>query len=64
MYICVVIIHVISPNEVFGEIMVLASPRPNDVNALTQKIFNGSLSNYFMRADNPLRYVAIEIYLG
>ena len=34
----------ISPNEVFGDIMVLASPPrppvdPDDVNALTQKIF-------------------------
>ena len=42
---------IISPNEVFGDIMVLASPPrppidPDDVNALTQKIFNGSLSKF------------------
>ena len=42
----------ISPNEVFGDIMVLASspPRPpvdpDNVNALTRKIFNVSLSNF------------------
>ena len=40
---------IISPNEVFGDIMVLASPPrppvdPDNVNALTRKIFNGSLS--------------------
>ena len=38
-------------NEVFGDIMVLASPPrppvdPDDVNTLTQKIFNLSLSNF------------------
>ena len=35
----------ISPNKVFGDIIVLASPPPVDpdeVNALTSKIFNGS----------------------
>ena len=43
---------IISPNEVFGDIMVLASPPPrppvdpDDVNALIQKIFNGSLSKF------------------
>ena len=41
---------IISPNEVFGDIMVLASPRPpvdpDDVNALARKIFNVSLSNF------------------
>ena len=40
---------IISPNEVFGDIMVLASPSPvdpDDVNALTRKIFNGSLSKF------------------
>ena len=43
---------IISPNEVFGDIMVLASPPcpppvdPDDVNALTRKIFNGSLSKF------------------
>ena len=56
---------IISPNELVGDIMVLASPPrppvdPDDVNALTRKIFDGSLSN-FMRVDTPLRYVAILI---
>ena len=41
---------IISPNEVFGDIMVLASPRPpadpDDVDALNRKIFNGSLSKF------------------
>ena len=42
---------IISPNEVFGDIMVLASPPrppvdPDDVNALTRKIFNESLSKF------------------
>ena len=36
--------------EVFGDIMVLASPPPpvdpDDVNTLTRKIFNLSLSNF------------------
>ena len=46
----------ISPNEVFGDIMVLAAPPPpppppppvdpDDVNTLSQKVFNGSLSNF------------------
>ena len=42
---------IISLNEVFGDIMVLASPPPrppvdpDKVNTLTQKIFNASLSN-------------------
>ena len=34
------VIHYISTNKVFGDIMVLASPRP------PQKIFNLSLSNF------------------
>ena len=42
-------VHVIiSPNEVFGDIMVLASRPPvdpDDVKALSQKVFNRSLSN-------------------
>ena len=41
---------IISPNEVFGDIMVLASPRPpvdpDDANTLTRQIFNLSLSNF------------------
>ena len=45
---------IISPNEVFCDIMVLALPRPppphppidpDNVSTLTEKIFNGSLSN-------------------
>ena len=52
---------IISPNEVFGDIIVLASPPrppvdPDDVNALTRKIFNESLLNY-MRVDTCLRYL-------
>ena len=50
---------IISPNEVFGDIMVLASPPrprppvdPDDMNTLTRQIFNLSLSN-FMRVDTP-----------
>ena len=55
---------IISPNEVFGDIMVLASPPPRPlvdpdvVYALTQKLFNGQ---FYMRVDTPLRYIAIEI---
>ena len=45
---------IISTNEVFGDIMVLASPPrrphppvdPDDVNTLTRQIFNPSLSNF------------------
>ena len=43
---------IISPNEVFGDIMILASPLPrppvdpDDINALTRKILNASLSNF------------------
>ena len=42
---------IISQNEVFGDIMVLASPPrppvdPDDVNPLTRQIFNLSLSNF------------------
>ena len=44
---------IILPNEVFGDIMVLASPPPSpppvdpeNVNTLTPKIFNLSLSNF------------------
>ena len=33
---------IISPNEVFGDIIV----DPDDVNTLTRKIFNLSLSNF------------------
>ena len=47
----VLFIVIISPNEVFGDIMVSASPHPppplidpDDVN--TRKIFNLSLSNF------------------
>ena len=47
----IIMIIIISPNEVFGDIMVLASPPrppvdPDDVNILTGKIFNGSLSKF------------------
>ena len=45
-------VFIISPNEVFGDIMVLASPLhcppvdPDNVNTVTQKIFNLCLSNF------------------
>ena len=61
-YICIII----SPNEVFVDIMVLALPPrplpvdPDDVNTLTKKIFNRSLSIIY-EGRYPLRYVAIEI---
>ena len=50
---------VISPNEVFGDIMVLASPPPrppvdpDDVNALTRKIFNESPSKFIGGRRSP-----------
>ena len=63
---------IVSPNEVFDDIIVSAPPPrpppcprppidPDDVNALTRKIFNGSLFKFYMRVDTPLMYVAIEI---
>ena len=59
---------IISPSEVIGDIMVLASPPPprpppvdpDDVNTPTRKIFNESLSNLY-EGRYPLSYVAIEI---
>ena len=54
---------IISPNEVFGDIMVLASPPvdPDDVNALNSKNIQWISFKVYMRVDTPLRYVAIEI---
>ena len=58
---------IISPNEVFGDIMVLASPPrpppvdPDDVNTLTQNIFKPISFKFYMWVDTPLRYFAIEI---
>ena len=58
---------IISPNEVFGDIMVLASPPPclpvdpDDVNALDSKNIIWFSFKVYMRVDTPLRYVAIEI---
>ena len=52
LYLCktlLMCIIIISPNEVFGDIMVLASRPPldpEDVNTLAQQIFNLSLSNF------------------
>ena len=48
----------ISPNEVFGDIMVLASPPrppvdPDNVNTLTRQIFNLSLSNFIYEGRYP-----------
>ena len=59
---------IISPNEVFGDIMVLASPPPrppvdpDDVNALNSKNIQRISFKFYMRVDTPLRYVAIEIW--
>ena len=57
---------IISLNEVFGDIMVLASPTrppvvPDDVNANSKNIPRISFKLY-MRVDTPLWYVAIEIW--
>ena len=55
----------ISPNEVFGDIMVLASPPPpvdpDDVNTLNSKHIQPISFKFYMRVDTPLRYFAIEI---
>ena len=75
---CVVVndnnIHVhdiiISPNEVFGDIMVLAAPPPrpppppvdpDDINTLKSKSIQRISFKFYMRVDTPLRYFAIEI---
>ena len=57
---------IISPNEVFGDIMVLASlPRPpidpDDINALNSRNIQWISFKFDMKVDTPLRYVAIEI---
>ena len=67
---CAVIYLIIPPNEVFGDIMVLASPPsppppvdPDEVNILTRKIFNLAISfKFYIWVDTPLRYFAIEIW--
>ena len=54
--------EIISPNEVFGDIMVLASPLPpppvdhDDVNTPIKKIFNLSLSNFIWYPPEVLCY--------
>ena len=57
---------IISPNEVFGDIMVLAAPPPppvdpDDVNTLKSKSIQRISFKFYMRVDTPLRYFAIEI---
>ena len=57
---------VLSPNEVFGHIMVLASRPlppvdPDDVDILSQKVFKQISFKFYMRVDTPLKYVPIEI---
>ena len=56
---------IISPNEVFGDIMVLALPPrppvdPDDVNTNSTNIQPISFK-FYMIVDIPLRYFAIEI---
>ena len=56
-----------SPNEVFGDIMVLASPLrppvdPDDVNTLNSKNIPPISFKFYMWVDTPLRYFAIEIW--
>ena len=49
---------IISPNEVFGDIMVLElPPRP----PVDPENFQRISFKFYMRVDTPLRYVAIEI---
>ena len=60
-------ILIISPNKVFGDIMVLASPPPrppvdpDDVNTLNSQNIQWISFKVYIRVDTPLRYVAIEI---
>ena len=60
---------IISPNEVFGDIMVLASPPPprprprpprRRVHSNSKSIQHISFK-FYMRVDTPLRFFAIEI---
>ena len=64
--ICLTAVVIISPNEVFGDIMVLASPPrppvdPDDVNTLNSTNIQPISFQFYMRVDTPLRYFAIEI---
>ena len=60
----------ISPNEVFSDIMVLASPPPrppppvdpDDVNTLNSINIQPISFKFYMWVDTPLRYFAIEIW--
>ena len=58
---------IISPNEVLGDIMVLASPRPrppvdpDDVNTLNSTNIQPISFKFYMRVDTPLRYFATKI---
>ena len=66
---CMYCVIIISLNEVFGDIMVLASPPPrpppvdpDNVNTLNSKNIQWISFKVYMRVDTPLRYVAIEIW--
>ena len=57
---------IISPYEVFDDIMVLASPPrppvdPDDMNTLNSTNIQPISFKFYMRVDTPLRYIAIEI---
>ena len=66
------LIIIISPNEVFGDIMVLASPPrprpprppvdPDDVNTPNSTNIQPISFKFYMRVDSPLRYFAIEMW--
>ena len=56
---------VISLNEVFGDIMLLASPRPppvdpDDVNTRLEK-YSAYFLKFYMWLDTPMWYFSIEI---
>ena len=54
---------IISPNEVFGDIMVLASPPrpPRRREHSNSKSIQPISFKFYMRVDTPLRFFAIEI---
>ena len=61
----VFIIFIISPNEVFGDIMVLASPPPRPPRRRehsNSKSIQRISFKFYMRVDTPLRFVAVEIW--
>ena len=57
---------IISPNEVFGDIMVLASPPPRPRPPRRREHSNSKSIQpisfkFYMRVDTPMRFFAIEI---